>query len=119
MHPTVGFAQTPLSNPFQLLKFSAPFDQVFQSRKTLEYCIPFFTILYFQSLNIEALLNLERSKFSVLFLVTLAGLSTECCVFVAGIGMEHSESVNNNKMSSAFRNIFYAFSSGNIFLILK
>lgn len=91
--------------------------QVFQSRKTLEYCIPFFTILYFQSLNIEELLNLESSKLSVLFLVILAGFPTKCCVFVTGNGMEHSESVNNNKMSSAFRNIVWAYSSSNIFLI--
>lgn len=76
------------------LKFSIFFGQVFQSRKTQEYCIPFFTILYFQSLNIEELLNLERRKLSVLFLVILPGFPTECCVFVTGGCMEHSESVN-------------------------
>lgn len=68
------------------LKFSIFFGQVFQSRKTQEYCIPFFTILYFQSLNIEEL-NLERRKLSVLFLVILPGIPTGGC-------MEHSESVN-------------------------
>lgn len=77
-----------------LLKFSIFFGQVFQSRKTQEYCIPFFTILYFQSLNIEELLNLERRKLSVLLLVILPGFPTECCVFVTGGCTEHSESVN-------------------------
>lgn len=100
------------------LKFPIFFGQVFQNRKTQEYCIPFFTILYFQSLNIEELLNLERRKLSVLFLVILPGFPTECCVFVTGGCMEHSESVNIIKCHLHSENLCGLFLSSSILLIL-